>query len=546
MDQHLKIAEKFNSKTDLMLRDPQLYKFLSDNDPEFLEEIIRNTAQGKKAEKKRKENEEIEMIRRLRNEILDNYKGADTYDVHRVVSIIKTRNIDTKKDYLDFLLENPGLNLPKNPENKNPFESWLKQFELNGSYSAFFEHWDYLYFLKRDLVCPKEIREIEDHNEQYRALVKLDNKLKNEMDEEVIYNCLRLKITKSEAKLVSIICRYQDRDNDHVFKSLEEAVLFVRTSNINESIIEKCLDYIDRYKQVDYKNYYEYPTMTITKAIELITTDDLLNKALVKSKAQDTNYTGKSFGRLSYQYYTYPIFKKIIRENNITSEKEYSDLRDKFKGFPFSPKRVYDRMWEGWVKVLNRQTKESLTFVEYEKAKKIVMEMNIKSRVQYKKALKDKLINLPHDPSRHYGSLFTSWGNFLNTNTIATQKRVYLTYKEANKTVARLGIKTTKEFQERVKINPIEGVPNDPRKFYRDNGWVNWQSFLSGKSCVTKKRNKISYLETKNILQGLKFKTREEYRTYVSKNPEVNLAYHPDRTHSKEWVSWKHFLSLSN
>ena len=77
-----------------------------------------------------------------------------------------------------------------------------------------------------------------------------------------------------------------------------------------------------------------------------------------------------------------------------------------------------------------------------------------------------------------------SIGDWLGTNRIATQNRVYYSIEDAKKFVHKLNLKSQKEWliykqgKLKGKKQLLESIPRNPYKVYRDNGWISWPDFL--------------------------------------------------------------------
>lgn len=88
--------------------------------------------------------------------------------------------------------------------------------------------------------------------------------------------------------------------------------------------------------------------------------------------------------------------------------------------------------------------------------------------------LPDFISPYPYDTYKYRG--WISWGDFLNTERVADQYRVYMSYDKAKEWCLQNNIKSQKQYK--LSEKPIN-LPYKAERTYRNNGWVNWFDFLS-------------------------------------------------------------------
>tara|TARA_Y100000813_G_C24107142_1_gene325946 strand:- start:262 stop:528 length:267 start_codon:yes stop_codon:yes gene_type:complete len=82
-------------------------------------------------------------------------------------------------------------------------------------------------------------------------------------------------------------------------------------------------------------------------------------------------------------------------------------------------------------------------------------------------------MDIPTAPQEKYKDAgWISWGDWLGTNSVATQKINYLNFFEAREFVRNLNIKTSNQWREYSKKNRPNNIPSNPEKIYKDKGWL--------------------------------------------------------------------------
>lgn len=141
-------------------------------------------------------------------------------------------------------------------------------------------------------------------------------------------------------------------------------------------------------------------------------------------------------------------------------------------------------------------------------------------------ALKYKELGLPADPRVYYSN--KGW---IDWETFLEKTEQFIPYDEAEKIVQELGVLSRREYDLVYKEN---GLPSAPDRTYKDKGWIDWDSFLG------KTKHKLSYDEAKEIVQEKGIKDKEEYQKVYKK---YGLPKNPNRTYNgKGWIKWDYFL----
>jgi hypothetical protein len=120
--------------------------------------------------------------------------------------------------------------------------------------------------------------------------------------------------------------------------------------------------------------------------------------------------------------------------------------------------------------------------LEYDEAKKWIRENLGKiSSEEYRKKAKLKQFPdfLPNKPERQYENF--KWGEFLENNGRRKSKDFYLDYEEAKKIVNQLNLKTNTEWRRWCKNKPEKfiRIPSSPDSVYSE--WTDWYDWLGNR-----------------------------------------------------------------
>lgn len=88
---------------------------------------------------------------------------------------------------------------------------------------------------------------------------------------------------------------------------------------------------------------------------------------------------------------------------------------------------------------------------------------------------------------------------------------------------------------------PIDNIPANPERTYKNNGWINWPTFL-GNGQRSKKENWASYEDASKWAQQNKIKSAREWYRLGDKRPS-NMPSTPESTYKDKWVNWPTFLN---
>ena len=204
---------------------------------------------------------------------------------------------------------------------------------------------------------------------------------------------------------------------------------------------------------------------------------------------------------------TYEEAKKIVYPLGIKSGNEWRKFvkTDEFKklNLPVSPGITYksDNFTMGDFLGTGRIADQYKVYPSYEEAKKIVLQLGIKSRNEWRDFVKTdefKKLNLPVNISQTYKNDNFSMGDFFGTGIVANQNKVFPSYEEAKKIVHPLGIKTKQEWEKFSKTNKFKklNLPVSPGNIYKSDNFY-WGDFLgTGKRKLWTKKSIVSFIKS--------------------------------------------------
>ncbi|MDC0154588.1 hypothetical protein OAJ02_07675, partial [Nitrosopumilus sp.] len=178
------------------------------------------------------------------------------------------------------------------------------------------------------------------------------------------------------------------------------------------------------------------------------------------------------------QFLPFNEARKFVRSLGIKGDKEwreYCKSGNRPNNIPSSPWNVYKNkgyLNNGDFLGTGRIADRNKVFQSFTDARKFVRKLGLKTQKEWFEYCKsgDKPEDIPATPSSFYKNKgWTNWGDWLGTKRIATQNKVYRSYKEARKFVRSLGLKTGREWQEYCKSgDKPDDIPAQPWIVYKE------------------------------------------------------------------------------
>lgn len=184
-------------------------------------------------------------------------------------------------------------------------------------------------------------------------------------------------------------------------------------------------------------------------------------------------------------------------------------------------------------------------FLPFKEARRFVHNLKLKSFSDWKKYYKSskRPDNIPSCPGRTYKSEWKGYGDWLGTNVIAAQNKIYRSFEEARRFVRTLNLKSYKEWYEYCKSGnkPID-IPFRVERTYKKD-WMGIGDWLGVKIIANQNRKFLTFEKARNFSIKLNLHGQKDWIEYCksSKMPS-NIPYHPERTYKLEWISWGDWL----
>lgn len=203
-----------------------------------------------------------------------------------------------------------------------------------------------------------------------------------------------------------------------------------------------------------------------------------------------------------YEYLPYADAREYVRKLKLKNQDDWrkwvkSDSRP--KNIPTEPHRAYKD--KGWVNLSDWIGSGTIatqlrTYPTYLEARAVVHKAGYKNVTEWRKYKSKLPENIPRKPERVYKDAgWKDFGDWLGTGFVSTSLRKYKSYSDAKKFVSNLGLKsafggkytTDKDltWQNYYKGNlkntlglKPDDIPTDPRRVYRDSGWINMRDWL--------------------------------------------------------------------
>ena len=279
------------------------------------------------------------------------------------------------------------------------------------------------------------------------------------------------------------------------------------------------------------------------------------NNKLPKNLPQSPYTIYKNDGWISYpDFLGYEsFFRKILtfedakqyvkskKINSIADWRTFSKSNIFPSNLPKRPDSAYkDDGWTTWGEFLGTGTvasynKKYKTFAE---AKKYIKQQNFKTKKEFD--IYCKTVNKPADVSSTPYSTYrnngwVSWGDFLGTDKIADQNKIYRTFEDARNFAQKLGLKSNKEWRIFCKSKKMPyDIPINVNSTYKNCGWIDWKDFLGSKIKYK------SFLEAKSFVRKLKIKNSIEWRVFCkSGRKPIDIPSDLENIYKSE--GWKGF-----
>ena len=179
-------------------------------------------------------------------------------------------------------------------------------------------------------------------------------------------------------------------------------------------------------------------------------------------------------------FFSYEEAKIYIQKLNIKTKDNYHKIKRNIK-LPSNPDKFYTE-WENWSMFLtNINSRNSIQYYSYIECRKVIKDYNINSKTSWFKNIHMLIVDdkkIPFSPSKTYKNEWISWGDFLSTNKIQDNKKIFLSFNDSKKFLKDLNINSTKEWRFYCKNKP-DFIHHNPKKKY-DIEFLSMSEYLGG------------------------------------------------------------------
>ncbi len=277
----------------------------------------------------------------------------------------------------------------------------------------------------------------------------------------------------------------------------------------------------------------------------------------------------KCWGRIAkLSWRPFEEARDFVRHLRLKSAPDwYAYCQGKLKGveakpedIPVKPERAYANTgWIGLGDWLGTGTIAPFRrkYRSFEKAREFARSLELKSSsewFEYCAGKRPGLPKLPDDIPAAVGSVYRSsgfngFGDWLGTNKVANQNRVYMPFKQARDFARSLKLRTQDQWVDYCKgalpslVQLPDSIPKNPASSYAGKGWVNFGDWLGTGRQSNRYRKFKSFEEARKFVRGLGLKSYADWKKYCSAKSNgvrvlpQDIPTHPDRAYAG--AGWK-------
>ncbi len=187
-----------------------------------------------------------------------------------------------------------------------------------------------------------------------------------------------------------------------------------------------------------------------------------------------------------------------------------------------------------------------------EKSREFVHTLNLTSQDEWRAWYKSKARpdDIPANPPRTYKDTgWLDWGDWLGTGNIASFNKKFRPFAEARDFVHTLHLDSRNKWNKWAKsdMRP-EDIPANPRRTYKDTGWIDWGDWLGNGSIAPIKRKFRPFEEARAFVHNLGLQGKDKWGAWASSDARPDdIPSGPSRTYRDEgWAGWGDWLGTRN
>ena len=262
-----------------------------------------------------------------------------------------------------------------------------------------------------------------------------------------------------------------------------------------------------------------------------------INRGRKYRLSQNQDYC--SFGEarayaLSLKLKSMTDWKQLVRENALPPHiPSYPDQVYKNKGW----KGAGDFLGTGAIASQNRQ------YRPFEEARICARSLGLKSSREWREWTKTSArpSDISASPWKAYaGKGWNGMGDFLGTQTIAPQNRIFRSFQNAKMFAHTLQLKGKEEWVEWAKSDTRPSdIPAYPNEVYAKKGWNGWGDFLGTGFVAHKDRKYRPFQGARLFVRSLGLQNKEDWTRWAKSNKRPqDIPSSPEHIYSGEWGGW--------
>jgi hypothetical protein len=188
----------------------------------------------------------------------------------------------------------------------------------------------------------------------------------------------------------------------------------------------------------------------------------------------------------------------------------------------------------------------------FEDARDFARRLKLKSANDWREYCRSdrKPADIPDGPHKVYAQNgWTSWGDWLGTDTVSTSLRPYRSFKKARAFVRGLGLKSQSEWRDYTRSGkkPVD-IPANPEATYKKVGWAGMGDWLGTGRIADQLREFRPFKKSRAFVHDLKLKSFREWFDYcrLGRKP-FDIPSNPQRAYKNDgWCGWGDWLGTGN
>lgn len=229
---------------------------------------------------------------------------------------------------------------------------------------------------------------------------------------------------------------------------------------------------------------------------------------------------------------------------------EYCKSGKRRLDIPAAPDGYYKKEWKGWGDWLGTGNikNEKRTFLPFDKAKKIVRGLGLKTEKQWQLFMKTSSLpeGIPSHPHIIYKNEWKGMGDWLGSKTIVTQRMIFRPFTEVKQFVQELGLKNLEWNEYCISGRKPEDIPSLPHKTYR-NEWIDLGDWLGTGYVHPRKRKYRSFQEAKKFVRSLNLRSQLQWDEYSQSGKKPSdIPANPRQVYDKHWKGYGDWLGTGH